>query len=821
MSKARNLADFISNPTVEATEIANGAVTSAKLSYPLTTFSSTGIDDNATSTAITIAANNSVSIPSLYGNITTADNLTVGGDFIVQGNNFTIDADSLRVEDSLIQLASNNETSDVIDIGFFGHYSNDGNTALHTGFFRDASDEQYYLFNGLEDADLDANNSVTTIDRSGTGFTLAALNVGALNGSGDVHFSTLNAKLTLGPTLNNTSGDFGIRSSTPQITLEPTADAQSSRIQFSNTSGTIWGSIFAYNDTERMQFSANTFNFNGGNVGIGTDSPARLLTLSASGAALLSLVSTDDDNCQVLFGDSASDTVGKILYRHSGDSMAFETNAAERMRIASSGNVGIGTTSPAELLHVYEASTNAARMRLGNTDGYIEFGTNNRVSNIDSQTHTFRNEAGSTEYMRINSSGLVGIGETNPIGILHLKSDDTGVVFQSSSSVNNRAQIFFQDSAGTQTGKISVDPDGGSANVMAFSTGTSERMRIDSSGNVGIGETDPQSLLHLSAVNPIITFTNTGGAVGEKGFRIAFDNSRLTFQRASDTGGFEANYLAIDQDSGKVGINQTNPAEKLDVSGNVKLTGQFFQSMPADFWSQGTTFIEINGIGNLTHQGSFETCLTSNGYRDNNNQWKSYAINSFTGAAQLRLNPLGHISFHTDSNKANGSNQEPTERIRIDADGIKFNGDTAAANGLDDYEEGTWTPALTYGGGNTGQVMTSNIEGTYVKIGSLVTSKIRCTQSTKGTSVGAVVISLPFAVANIMGTTALEAQGSLGYYQEVTVTHSTLMVTAWHSSSTVQFYYRATDTSTNMNALTDAHVGNGFDGRATITYRTT
>ena len=64
-------------------------------------------------------------------------------------------------------------SSDVIDIGFFGHYSNDGNTALHTGFFRDASDEQYYLFNGLEDADLDANNSVTTIDRSGTGFTLA------------------------------------------------------------------------------------------------------------------------------------------------------------------------------------------------------------------------------------------------------------------------------------------------------------------------------------------------------------------------------------------------------------------------------------------------------------------------------------------------------------------------------------------------------------------------------------------------------------------------------------------------------------------------
>ena len=52
-------------------------------------FNSTGIDDNATSTAITIAANNSVSIPNLHGNTTTVGNLTVGGDFIVQGNNFT------------------------------------------------------------------------------------------------------------------------------------------------------------------------------------------------------------------------------------------------------------------------------------------------------------------------------------------------------------------------------------------------------------------------------------------------------------------------------------------------------------------------------------------------------------------------------------------------------------------------------------------------------------------------------------------------------------------------------------------------------------
>ena len=84
----------------------------------------------------------------------------------------------------------------------------------------------------------------------------------------------------------------------------------------------------------------------------------------------------------------------------------------------------------------------------------------------------------------VEASGNVGIGTASPGGILHLRSDDNGMIFQSSSSANSRAQIFFQNTGGTTTGKIAVDPDGGNANVMAFSTGTAERMRIESDGDV-------------------------------------------------------------------------------------------------------------------------------------------------------------------------------------------------------------------------------------------------------------------------------------------------------------------------------------------------
>ena len=135
----------------------------------------------------------------------------------------------------------------------------------------------------------------------------------------------------------------------------------------------------------------------------------------------------------------------------------------------------------------------------------------------------------------------------------------------------------------------------------------------------------------------------------------------------AETGGSER--LRIDS-NGDLGINVTNPTEKLHVSGNIKLTGQFYQSVPADNWSQSNTFIELNGMGNLTHQGSYETCLTSNGYRNTSSQWTSYAINSYTGASQIRLNPQGHIIFGTESNKANGSTHVVTERLRIKSDGF-------------------------------------------------------------------------------------------------------------------------------------------------------
>jgi hypothetical protein len=108
----------------------------------------------------------------------TANNLTVNG------TTTSVNSVVYTVVDPLLHLADSNEQSDVVDIGFIGHYSPDnGATREHTGFFRDATNSEFYIFNGLIDSAFDSSLPPNVVNRSGTGFTLANLNVGTLTGN--------------------------------------------------------------------------------------------------------------------------------------------------------------------------------------------------------------------------------------------------------------------------------------------------------------------------------------------------------------------------------------------------------------------------------------------------------------------------------------------------------------------------------------------------------------------------------------------------------------------------------------------------------------
>jgi len=107
---------------------------------------------------------------------TISGDLSVTGNLTVLGNATSIAVSSIKIDDSLIQLAANNESSDTIDIGFFGHYSPDaGVSKKHTGLFRDANDGRYYLFYNYEDPSFETLSPNNVIDVANSTFRVANL----------------------------------------------------------------------------------------------------------------------------------------------------------------------------------------------------------------------------------------------------------------------------------------------------------------------------------------------------------------------------------------------------------------------------------------------------------------------------------------------------------------------------------------------------------------------------------------------------------------------------------------------------------------------
>ena len=85
---------------------------------------------------------------------------------------------------------------------------------------------------------------------------------------------------------------------------------------------------------------------NGGNVGIGTDSPSRQLHLNnASDHGIMAITGSTSSLAGVVFGDTADDDVSSIIHNNSSNYLYLSTSSTERMRIASNGNVMVGTTS--------------------------------------------------------------------------------------------------------------------------------------------------------------------------------------------------------------------------------------------------------------------------------------------------------------------------------------------------------------------------------------------------------------------------------------------------------------------------------------------
>lgn len=144
-----------------------------------------GITTLYTDPTATVVVNVDNTVVRTTGNQSITGDLSITGNLnIVGGNVVSVNVSTLVIDDPLLQLAANNESSDVVDIGFYGHYSDDGGTTKrHIGLFRDASaaDQRFILFQNLVQSGLDDGSSVT-VNTAAASFATANLQANLIGG---------------------------------------------------------------------------------------------------------------------------------------------------------------------------------------------------------------------------------------------------------------------------------------------------------------------------------------------------------------------------------------------------------------------------------------------------------------------------------------------------------------------------------------------------------------------------------------------------------------------------------------------------------------
>jgi len=351
-----------------------------------------------------------------------------------------------------------------------------------------------------------------------------------------------------------------------------------------------------------------------GNVGIGTSSPssydasANNLVVYENGNAGITIASNTTTSGSIYFADGTAGSEpyrGVVQYNHASDYMRFLTQAIERMRITSSGRVGIGTSSPVYLFDTYNSSTGTDYIAGRFYSAAAESGESRTWLKVEKASNfggaiggyltqgvgsglllgTQNSSATPTERMRITYTGNVGIGTTSPAVRLHVSSGASNEVARFEGT--NTPYISIYDTGVRQAYWIastsiilrtenSKDLDIGTLNPNAFlfTTNNTERMRIDSSGNVGIGTSSPSAKLTVSG----------GNVRSDNGYNVEWGTSSVAAWKGySGASGYLIGYtngserLRIESDGGVKVVNAAYnpPTTDNDLSFDQSATNNF------------------------------------------------------------------------------------------------------------------------------------------------------------------------------------------------------------------------------------------------------
>jgi len=501
------------------------------------------------------------------------------------------------------------------------------NTA-QTVYFGSSAQSQY------SDIILQANNGQAELFRNGSGYSLyggvSALNIWNSNGAIAFHPNNVSNVMYL-----STGGNVGIGTTNPtsnlQVFSETDTTSESSMAVFgSKNTGYMALSIGvnlagSYTYIQSTKWATNyddlALNPNGGNVGIGTTNPLWKLHVEGNSLTL----------------NTEGNYVAKTLYfRYSNGAavnsdsyLTFGTGGSpvERMRINSSGNVGIGTTNPSYNLDV-QGTTNGIIRAYGGSIGRLSLQNSTRHYSLSVQGSSFYlyDEVGAATRMLIDSSGNVGIGTTTPDSIFEIENSPAAqsqsrMLSLDNNPVSNQGSGYIEISSGsnnqakTQIEQVSsggygllgnqyIDTNiinrGLSASPhgnINFATGastsaTSIVMTIgggSQKGNVGIGTTSPAAKLDVSGT---ALFGNTSS-----GWYVAPSNVHIggtgTAQLSFEDVGISTAAIALKSSAMYFGHQSTN----------VDYVFKYGNTYNGNYATSGTAFAVISNGGNTYFNG--------------------------------------------------------------------------------------------------------------------------------------------------------------------------------------------------------------------------
>ena len=390
------------------------------------------------------------------------------------------------------------------NLGDVSFYEDSGTTAK---LYWDASAEQFIAQDGafFKVTETDSSTVAAQLKSDSDEGLLQLYHSGAekvrLRTNADSYFNGGNVGIgTSSPT-----NDLHIKSTiNSPILIETTHAGGNSRIEFKNEN---YRKNFGVNADGRVTLfditnaktpfiidnnsENNTLVISGSNVGIGTSSPARELSIgNGTGSPNIQLLAASAGNSRIEFGDAEDSDAGEIQYVHSSNYMQFTTNGSERFRIDSSGNVGIGTTNLTRKFRVVDATDASVDFRTTDgTDRSFEIDVTSSASEVTIGTatnHALAVKTNDAERMRLDSSGNVGIGTTSPTQKLDVSSAGTTRIQVKNTNLTSSGLYIAEDGTGAQINETGAYP-------LRFNTSGTERMRIDSSGNVLIGKTASDS----------------------------------------------------------------------------------------------------------------------------------------------------------------------------------------------------------------------------------------------------------------------------------------------------------------------------------------